>query len=420
MVKGAALRCDELAAGPVAWRAVAAVTDAACMDLTPPPRCQWRKILAHDPKVERETDAAMLRAEISAVRMDPDGASDATELRLRAALLPVHLRLDQHAVRFFQTFGARGGAERAGTESGDDYSDSEDFNADDGSTSSGDAVETAASAAYFQLVEIRAPSIRLDYVPRDVDVAALRAGNLAEALNLVPFGGVAVHLRPVTLRGVCGWSRLTELVVRSWLEHIASTQAHTFARGLAPIRSVCNVGAATKGLVTTPLEFRRSGRRGGAWRGAAHGAATFVKAVSREALGLGVNIAAATNAVIGGVEDAVVRRRGEREEMPEPGTLREGVRQAATTLGRGLKKAASAVKDGPVRVHRQGGDGTAVMVSAVRTAPTAAVAPVAAAAEAVHRTLLGARNQFASANGGASRGVDATREYDDVDEGDVL
>jgi len=115
-----------------------------------------------------------------------------------------------------------------------------------------------------------------------------------------------------------------------------------------------------------------------------------------------------------------VRRRVEREEMPEPGTLREGVRQAATTLGRGLKKAASAVKDGPVRVHRQGGDGTAVMVSAVRTAPTAAVAPVAAAAEAVHRTLLGARNQFASANGGASRGVDATREYDDVDEGDVL
>jgi hypothetical protein len=45
---------------------------------------------------------------------------------------------------------------------------------------------------------------------------------------------------------------------------------------------------------------------------------------------------------------------------------------------------------------------------------------VAAAAEAVHRTLLGARNQFASANGGASRGVDATREYDDADEGDVL
>jgi len=420
VVKGAALRCDELAAGPVAWRAVAAVTDAACMDLTPPPRCQWRTILAHDPKVERETDAAMLRAEISAVRMDPDGASDATELRLRAALLPVHLRLDQHAVRFFQTFGARGGAERAEAESVDDYSDSEDFNADGGSISDGDAVETAASAAYFQLVEIRAPSIRLDYVPRDVDVAALRAGNLAEALNLVPFGGVAVHLRPVTLRGVCGWSRLTELVVRSWLEHIASTQAHTFARGLAPIRSVCNVGAATKGLVTTPLEFRRSGRRGGAWRGAAHGAATFVKAVSREALGLGVNIAAATNAVIGGVEDAVVRRRGEREEMPEPGTLREGVRQAATTLGRGIKKAASAVKDGPVRVHRQGGDGTAVMVSAVRTAPTAAVAPVAAAAEAVHRTLLGARNQFASANGGASRVVDATREYDDVDEGDVL
>ena len=192
-------------------------------------------------------------------------------------------------------------------------------------------------------------------MPRDVDVAALRAGNLGEALNLVPFGGVVVRLQPVTARGVCGWSKLSELAVRSWLEHVASTQAHKFASGLAPIRSVCNVGTATKALVTTPLEFRRAGRRGGAWRGAAHGAAAFVKAVSREALGLGVTVAGRPPPSSGRGRRSDTAA-GAEEEMPEPNNLREGVGRRRDAR-EGLKKAAAAVKDGPVRVRRLGGDG---------------------------------------------------------------
>ena len=269
MAKGAALRCDELAVCPVAWRAAASIADAACVDLTPPPRCRWPKIFAHDANAPRETDAAMLRLDVSAVRMDPAGlaGTGATELRLRVALLPVHLRLDQHALRFFQSFASRGErVEDAGDDSGDDSGDAgvgvdgrrrrrsgsgSSRDSDDEATV--DAIGAQAKAAFFQLAEIRVPSVRLDYVPRDVDVAALRAGNLGEALNLVPFGGVVVRLQPVTARGVCGWSKLSELAVRSWLEHVASTQAHKFASGLAPIRSVCNVGTATRALVTTPL-----------------------------------------------------------------------------------------------------------------------------------------------------------------------
>lgn len=267
MAKGAALRCDELAVCPVAWRAAASIADAACVDLTPPPRCRWPKIFAHDANAPRETDAAMLRLDVNAVRMDP--AARSTELRLRAALLPVHLRLDQHALRFFQSFASREREDQEGGSGG-----SRSSTADDEATVDAIGVDAAtARSAFFQLAEIRVPSVRIDYVPRDVDVAALRAGNLGEALNLVPFGGVVVRLQPVTARGVCGWSKLSELAVRSWLEHVASTQAHKFASGLAPVRSACNVGTATKALVTTPLEFRRAGRRGGrvARRGARSG-----------------------------------------------------------------------------------------------------------------------------------------------------
>ena len=168
MAKGAALRCDELAVGPVAWRAAASIADAACVDLTPPPRCRWLKIFAHDANEPRETDAAMLRLDVNAVRMDRldvnavrmDPVARSTELRLRAALLPVHLRLDQHALRFFQSFASRG--ERV--KDADDDSDDE-------AIVDADPV-TDATAAFFQLAEIRVPSVRLDYVPRDVDVAA--------------------------------------------------------------------------------------------------------------------------------------------------------------------------------------------------------------------------------------------------------
>jgi autophagy-related protein 2 len=264
-----------------------------------------------------------------------------------------------------------------------------------------------------------------------VDVAALRAGHLSEVLNLVPFGGVTLQLNPVSARGVQGWSSLGERVVglfkmnavthrliapgfnpwnlyeviswcqsllftfnlyryrvvRAWLEHVSRTQAVKFATGIAPIRSVCNVGAGAAQVISQPLEFRRTGR--GAWRGVTYGAAAFARAVSCEALGLGVQLAAGATSVMGGIEDLVavdpsgggsggeggLRARAAAaaaaeaggggggsgsgggptrsfssrhveaggEAMPEPAGLREGISQAAATLSRGLGSAAAAV-----------------------------------------------------------------------------
>ena len=115
-------------------------------------------------------------------------------------------------------------------------------------------------------------------------MAALRNGNLLEVLNLVPFGGVTLELNPVSARGVHGWSALSERVVRAWLEHVSRTQAFKFATGIAPIRSVCNVGAGAAQVIRQPLEFHRSGRSGGVLKGVSVGAAAFVRAVSCEAL----------------------------------------------------------------------------------------------------------------------------------------
>jgi len=62
----------------------------------------------------------------------------------------------------------------------------------------------------------------VDYKPRRVDVAALRAGNLVEILNMTGWTDVAVALPGVTLKGVHGWDNLASAVAQQYLADIVS------------------------------------------------------------------------------------------------------------------------------------------------------------------------------------------------------
>ena len=64
----------------------------------------------------------------------------------------------------------------------------------------------------------------MDYWPRRLDLAALKAGNLAEVLNLAPWGGVLLQLPPVRLSGVHGWPALGAAVGELWLRDIVGSQ----------------------------------------------------------------------------------------------------------------------------------------------------------------------------------------------------
>ncbi len=67
----------------------------------------------------------------------------------------------------------------------------------------------------------------VDYWPRRLDLAALKAGNLAEVLNLAPWGSVLVQLPPVRLSGVHGWPALGAAVGEAWLRDVVGTQVLT-------------------------------------------------------------------------------------------------------------------------------------------------------------------------------------------------
>jgi hypothetical protein len=64
----------------------------------------------------------------------------------------------------------------------------------------------------------------VDYWPRRLDLAALKAGNLAEVLNLAPWGSVLLQLPPLRLSGARGWAALGEAVGEHWLRDITTNQ----------------------------------------------------------------------------------------------------------------------------------------------------------------------------------------------------
>jgi len=82
-----------------------------------------------------------------------------------------------------------------------------------------------AGEPFFQRAELRGLSIMVDYWPRRLDLAALKAGNLAEVLNLAPWGGVLLQLPPARLSGVHGWPALGTAVGEHWLRDVVGTQA---------------------------------------------------------------------------------------------------------------------------------------------------------------------------------------------------
>ena len=68
--------------------------------------------------------------------------------------------------------------------------------------------------------------------------------------------------------------------------------------------------------------------------------------------------------------------------------------QAYESLSDGLGRTASALIGTPLKVYQRGAGAGSALATAVRGAPAAVIAPVAASARAAHYTLLGVRNRY--------------------------
>ncbi|CDO68278.1 hypothetical protein BN946_scf184799.g5 [Trametes cinnabarina] len=339
----------------------------------------------------RESDSNMVRVELRTLHPVPGHPSE--EARLRAKILPLRLHVDQDALDFLKQFFSFKDPDAAS------------------STPSGPSNEI-----YFQQAEVFPIDIKLDYKPRRVDYRALREGRTIELMNFFHFDGAEMTLRHITVNGITGWPRFFDLLNDLWTPDVKATQLVDVISGVAPIRSVVNVGSGVADLILLPIaQYKKDGRL---VRGLQKGTNSFVKSTAMEAIRLGARLATGTQVileqaetVLGGqfkdevmaealqipfVDEDEESREGDGEELiskyaDQPTNMKEGVKSAYSSLKRNLNSAAQTILAVPMEVYERSGNEGPVR-AVVRAVPIAVLKPMIGASEAVSKTLLGLQN----------------------------
>ncbi|KPV72873.1 uncharacterized protein RHOBADRAFT_17652, partial [Rhodotorula graminis WP1] len=293
---------------------------------------------------------------------------------------PLRLYVDQDALDFLKAFGA--------------------FEL----SSAGKAPASAPSSSpsqepFYQRVEVLPVKLKLDYKPKRVDYNALRSGKTAELMNFFHFDGSEMTLRHLVVNGISGTTTLSSLVQDIWTPDVKAHQLADVISGIAPVRSVVNVGAGMANLVLLPIEqYRKDGR---VVRGLHKGASAFARQTTLEAINVGAKLATGTQVILeqaehvlgarfaaplaletvaassssssasasagaahGDGEALVVGEEGlsdeERREVrsryaSQPADLRQGMQSAYKSLGENFKEAAQTILAVPMEVYERSG-----------------------------------------------------------------
>ncbi|KDQ16218.1 hypothetical protein BOTBODRAFT_173128 [Botryobasidium botryosum FD-172 SS1] len=358
----------------------------------------WKKFLTElrsDTKGNvRETDSNMVRVELQNVR--PIRGQSVEEGRFRMKLLPLRLHVDQDALDFLKKFFA--------------FADSP------AAPPSAPPSSAPKAEPFFQYVEVFPVDIKLDFKPKRVDYRALRQGRTIELMNFFHFEGAEMTLRHITMSGVTGWPRLFDTLNDLWTPDVKANQLADVISGIAPIRSVVNVGSGVADLVLLPIaQYRKDGR---IMRGVQKGTTSFVKSTAMEAIKLVARLATGTQVILEQAEwvlggegfkemtteivggPGVLLGEGEGEDETEdliskyadqPGDVTEGIKSAYKSLSRNINSAAQTILAVPMEVYERAGNEGPVR-AVVRAVPIAVLKPMIGASEAVSKTMLGLRN----------------------------
>ena len=279
--------------------------------------------------------------------------------------------------------------------------------------------------------------LKLDYKPKKVDYTGLHSGHTNELMNFFILDGSDIILRHVILYGVSGFDKLHKTLNDIWMPDVKRNQLPGVLAGLAPVRSLVNVGGGVRDLVVIPMrEYRKDGR---VVRSIRKGALAFAKTTTSELARFGAKLAIGTQNVLQGTED-ILANPTERKlashdwdtktdeynnstsdalksPLPPPSTsslssspssgpnpvravsnyadqpigVLAGMRGAVRSLERDLLTARDAVIAIQGEVMESNSAGAAAKAVA-RRAPTVVLRPAIGASKAVGMTLLGAGN----------------------------
>ena len=276
-----------------------------------------------------------------------------------------------------------------------------------------------AETTFLQRVEVNAIRVRLDFKPKRVDYAGLRSGHTTEFMNFFILDQADMVLRHVIIYGVSGFDKLGKTLNDLWMPDVKRNQLPGVLAGLAPIRSLVNVGGGVRDLVVVPMkEYRKDGR---VVRSIQRGAVAFARTTTTELVRLGAKLAIGTQTVLQGAEDFLNQQppppQQQQQQRPDfaagwedaelddeekkqislyadqPVGVMQGLKGAYASLERDLLTARDAIVAMPGEVMESGTAGGAAR-AVLRGAPTIILRPAMGVSKAVGQTLLGATNSL--------------------------
>ncbi|KAI3326272.1 hypothetical protein HD806DRAFT_489825 [Xylariaceae sp. AK1471] len=348
------------------------------------PTSTWKKFATYDQDAgEREMDASMVHLEILNVKPLPELA--AAEIVLKATVLPLRLHVDQDALDFITRF----------------FEFKDDSNPTHASPS---------DIPFVQRAEVNSIPVTLDFKPKRVDYAGLRSGHTTEFMNFVVLDQSRLVLRHTIIYGASGFDRLGKTLNDIWMPDVKRNQLPGVLAGLAPVRSLVNVGSGFRDLVEIPIrEYKKDGR---IVRSISKGATAFAKTTGTELVKLGAKLAVGTQYALQGAEGMLTKQPDPREHAgwededteseetkqislyaDQPTGVVQGLRGAYSSLARDLNLARDAIIAVPGEVmESQNAQGVAKAV--LKRAPTIIFRPLIGSSKAIGQTLMGATNSL--------------------------
>ncbi|KAL6864021.1 hypothetical protein J3F83DRAFT_184011 [Trichoderma novae-zelandiae] len=346
------------------------------------PTSTWKKFVTYDrDQGEREMGTSMVHLELLTVKPLPElGAS---EIVLRATVLPLRLHVDQDALDFITRF----------------------FEFKDDSVP---VHSSPSDVPFLQRAEVHDIPVKLDFKPKRVDYAGLRSGHTTEFMNFITLEESRMVLRHTIIYGVSGFDRLGMTLNDIWTPDVRNNQLPGVVAGLAPVRSLVNIGSGFKDLIEIPLrEYQKDGR---IIRSISKGAAAFARTTGTELVKFGAKLAVGTQYALQGAEDMLTTGikpdDGWDEDDPDaedrkqisiyadhPTGVIQGIRGGYRSLARDVNLARDAIIAVPGEVmESQTATGAAKAV--LRRAPTIIFRPAVGVSKAIGQTLMGATNSI--------------------------
>ena len=265
-----------------------------------------------------------------------------------------------------------------------------------------DAQESPPALLYLQCIFIPQVEMKIDFIPGNLNVKSLRAGDYLQLLNLLPINGLELVLKQTKLSGVSGVQKAFDMTIEAWVRDLHANQMHRIISGISPFRGLSNIGGGLHDLLIIPMkDFRQSG---GVMKEFKKTSSALLKILTKEALTAGHQV---TMLLARGINELVrndhelnldnrqlksskLETKPLRNTNRQPKGLRDGLARAYQSLSREVNATVETVIAVPIKQMETSPGGALRCV--VRAIPIAILRPLSGAAEAVSYTLLGLRN----------------------------